>query len=261
MDSLSRISNALGVPLYADEYITNYAQDIVQLWEDLRLVVENAQMPTLCMGDFNAMLNETDRLNGSPVQEGEIKDFVDFLPDTHMTDLKKNGSDYTWTNGHTCCRIDRAIVNAEWMTHVNAGGYDTNPMDIRLFSLKPGIGCGDLKLIKCLQSCFQLFSQTSGLVANAGKSNVYFGGVKQALQDQIFQELHFTKGDIPFRYLGVPLSTKRLSVVQCKTLVDKMLGRLRSGLNFRNFCFTGLNPRLIDNLSDIISVLNSAMSS
>lgn len=59
-------------------------------------------MPTLCMGDFNAMLNETDRLNGSPLQEGEIKDFVDFLPDTHMIELKKNGSDYTWKNGqHT----------------------------------------------------------------------------------------------------------------------------------------------------------------
>ncbi|KAF3670379.1 putative protein DOWNSTREAM OF FLC-like [Capsicum annuum] len=115
-------------------------EDIVQLWEDLRLVVENAQMPTLCMGDFNAMLNETDRLNGSPVQEGEIKNFVDFLPDTHMTELKKNGSDYTWKNGHTCCRIDRAIVNAEWKRHMSMlevmiltpGISDYSPLSLEL---------------------------------------------------------------------------------------------------------------------------------
>ncbi|KAM3287234.1 hypothetical protein P3S67_020664 [Capsicum chacoense] len=71
------------------------------------------------MGDFNAMLNETDRLNGSPVQEGEIKDFVDFLVGAHMTELKTVGRDYTWTNGHTYSRIDHAVVNAEWIVHMS----------------------------------------------------------------------------------------------------------------------------------------------
>lgn len=94
-------------------YELHTIQDRVQLWADLRLMVANVQMPMLCMGDFNAMLNENDRLNGSPVQEGEIKDLIDFLADTHMTEMKTVGREYTWTNGQTCSRIDRALVNAE----------------------------------------------------------------------------------------------------------------------------------------------------
>ncbi|KAF3644932.1 hypothetical protein FXO38_19905 [Capsicum annuum] len=73
----------------------------------------------LCMGDFNAMLNGNDKLNGSPVQEGEIKDFVEFLADTHMIELKVVDREYTWTKGHTCSRIDQAPVNVEWMVHMS----------------------------------------------------------------------------------------------------------------------------------------------
>ncbi|PHU09524.1 hypothetical protein BC332_21384 [Capsicum chinense] len=73
----------------------------------------------LCMGDFNAMLNGNDKLNGSPVQEGEIKDFVEFLADTHMIELKVVDREYTWTKSHTCSRIDQAPVNVEWMVHMS----------------------------------------------------------------------------------------------------------------------------------------------
>lgn len=42
------------------------------------------------------------------------------------------------------------------------------------------------------------------------------------------EELGFIKGELPFRYLGVPLSSKRLSVTQCEPLIDKMLNRITS---------------------------------
>ncbi|CAN4117930.1 unnamed protein product [Withania somnifera] len=87
---------------------------------------------------------------------------------------------------------------------------------------------GELKSVRSLYACFLQFSKASGLVANVEKSSVYFGGVKQAAQEHILHELQFGKGDLPFRYLGVPLSTKRLSIVQCKPLIDKMLGRITS---------------------------------
>lgn len=73
-----------------------------------------------------------------------------------------------------------------------------------------------------------MFSEASGLGANVVKSSVYFGGVKQLDQDHILQDLQFFKGELPFRYLGVPLSTKRMIIVQCKPLIDKMLGRVTS---------------------------------
>uniref|UniRef100_A0A1S3X9K7 Reverse transcriptase zinc-binding domain-containing protein n=1 Tax=Nicotiana tabacum TaxID=4097 RepID=A0A1S3X9K7_TOBAC len=79
-----------------------------------------------------------------------------------------------------------------------------------------------------LVQCFQKFSQVSGLSANTEKSSAYFGGVPREIQQQILQANQFGKGDLPFRYLGIPLSTKRLSIIQCKPLIDKMLARIKS---------------------------------
>lgn len=71
-----------------------------------------------------------------------------------------------------------------------------------------------------------MFSKASGLVANVEKTSVYFGRVKQEHQEGILQELQYVKGDLPFRYHCVPLSTKRVSIVQCKPLQDRMHGQL-----------------------------------
>ncbi|XP_027769708.1 uncharacterized protein LOC114075550 [Solanum pennellii] len=87
---------------------------------------------------------------------------------------------------------------------------------------------GKVRFVRCLHDCFQMFSQASGLVANAGTSSIHFGGVKMTIQEHILQELKFVKGELPFRYLGVPSSTKRVSIVQCKPLIDKILGRITS---------------------------------
>nr|XP_009783789.1 PREDICTED: uncharacterized protein LOC104232310 [Nicotiana sylvestris]XP_016467865.1 PREDICTED: uncharacterized protein LOC107790453 [Nicotiana tabacum] len=68
------------------------------------------------MGDFNTVLHPKDRQFGAPVQEVEIRDFRDFLFDTGMTEVQYMGRNYTWTNNHVYSKIDRAIVNGEWMT-------------------------------------------------------------------------------------------------------------------------------------------------
>lgn len=52
----------------------------------------------------------------------------------------------------------------------------------------------DIKTVKCMYKCFIKFSTTSGLLANIDKSSVYFGGVKQQLQEEILEELKFVKG-------------------------------------------------------------------
>ncbi|PHT72947.1 hypothetical protein T459_23732 [Capsicum annuum] len=70
---------------------------------------------------------------------------------------------------------------------------------------------GDLKSVTCLHSCFGML-------------------------------FHASRGGLPFKYLGLPLRTKRLSVVQCKLLVEKMLSRItswtRKGI-YRRFMWTG----------------------
>lgn len=48
------------------------------------------------------------------------------------------------------------------------------------------------------------------------------------MQLNILQELGFSQGSMPFRYLGVPLSTKRVTILQCQPLIDKIMGRIQS---------------------------------
>nr|XP_016449081.1 PREDICTED: uncharacterized protein LOC107774127 [Nicotiana tabacum] len=73
-----------------------------------------------------------------------------------------------------------------------------------------------------------MFSAASGLIANPNKSCIYFGGVNNLLQQQIMDILGYTKGELPFVYLGIPLSTKRLSAIQCEPLIERMLRRIQS---------------------------------
>ncbi|WMV50192.1 hypothetical protein MTR67_043577 [Solanum verrucosum] len=75
---------------------------------------------------------------------------------------------------------------------------------------------------------FQEFSLASGLVANADKSSVYFGGVPTSIQNDILHDIRFSQGYLPFRYLGVPLSTKRVSILQYQPLIDKIMSRIQS---------------------------------
>ncbi|KAH0725555.1 hypothetical protein KY284_001420 [Solanum tuberosum] len=85
---------------------------------------------------------------------------------------------------------------------------------------------GDESSATLMYECFQQFSKVSGLIANQAKSSVYFGGVSVEMQKVILQNTGFVKGLLPFRDLGVPLSSKKLSVGQCQPLIVKILGRI-----------------------------------
>lgn len=75
---------------------------------------------------------------------------------------------------------------------------------------------------------FRKFSQASGLTINKKKSSVFFGGVTDEVQQEILRVLEFLKGELPVKYLGVLLSTKRLSISQCQPLWEKMVGKITS---------------------------------
>lgn len=36
----------------------------------------------------------------------------------------------------------------------------------------------------------------------------------------------FAEGNLPFRYLGIPMSNKRLSAQDCDSLIDKIMGKI-----------------------------------
>ncbi|XP_060200122.1 uncharacterized protein LOC132628354 [Lycium barbarum] len=116
------------------------------LWADLRNIAAQQQGPWLAMRDYNTILSEKDGELGNPVQEVEIRDFGDFLLDTGMTEMRTVGRSFTWTNGHTFSRIDRAIINADWAmrychleaTFMDHGFSDHSPLAIKLEEQRDG---------------------------------------------------------------------------------------------------------------------------
>ncbi|XP_016472728.1 uncharacterized protein LOC107794719 [Nicotiana tabacum] len=89
-------------------------------------------------------------------------------------------------------------------------------------------GMGEWKLVELILSGLKTFSQVSGLNTNAAKSNIYMENIEtQCLQD-ICELTGYQQGTLPFRYLGVLISSKKLSATNCEMLVDKLAIKVRT---------------------------------
>ncbi|XP_060170471.1 uncharacterized protein LOC132601403 [Lycium barbarum] len=58
----------------------------------------------------------------------------------------------------------------------------------------------------------KLFSNASGVQEKLDKISLYITGVFPQVKEDIFLALGYVEGSLPFKYLGVPLSPKKLSV-------------------------------------------------
>ncbi|XP_070050288.1 uncharacterized protein [Nicotiana tomentosiformis] len=105
------------------------------LWRDLDGINIVQQGLWLIMGDYNTIRPGEDRPIGNPVQELEIRNFNSFIDDTALVEMRTSGRNFTWTNGHTCSKIDRALVNVEWMLQMTC--LEVWVMDPRCFDHSP----------------------------------------------------------------------------------------------------------------------------
>ena len=64
--------------------------------------------------------------------------------------------------------------------------------------------------------------------ANSAKLAIYTAGIPTDIWEEIRTTSQFTYGSLPFKYLGVPLSSKRLSIVHFEQIPDKMTWRIRA---------------------------------
>ncbi|GJW64883.1 RNA-directed DNA polymerase, eukaryota, reverse transcriptase zinc-binding domain protein [Tanacetum coccineum] len=93
------------------------------------------------------------------------------------------------------------------------------------------------------------FSKCSGLIPNKQKSTILFGSMPLDDQQFFLDIVPFVKGNLPMRYLGVPLITKRLGIKDCKPLIDKIKVRVH---NWKNKCLSYAGRLLL-----IASILES----
>ena len=89
-----------------------------------------------------------------------------------------------------------------------------------------------------LRQVIEDFAKVSGLHINNNKSVIYIAGVSPYAEASILTSIGVLKGDLPFRYLGFPLSAKRLSIQDCLPIVDKITARIKHGAG-RNLSMAG----------------------
>ncbi|KAL0328093.1 UNVERIFIED_CONTAM: hypothetical protein Scaly_2241900 [Sesamum calycinum] len=96
----------------------------------------------------------------------------------------------------------------------------------------------DIPSIKVIKDTLSEFAELSGLKVNPTKSQIILSRAVQHERQQILDLLEFQEGCLPVRYLGVPLISSRLTIADCKPIIDKLESRI-AGWNHFNLTFAG----------------------
>jgi hypothetical protein len=95
-----------------------------------------------------------------------------------------------------------------------------------------------LNSIKVIKSALFEFENLYGLKANPSKSSFYYSGISDRVKHIILDDLMMKEGQLPMRYLGVPLISYRLSLVDYRALLSKISGCIDSWLS-KNLSYAG----------------------
>lgn len=79
---------------------------------------------------------------------------------------------------------------------------------------------GNLSLVWRIIEALSHFSKVIGLVANMDKSSIFMA------REQLLLKTGFTLGRLPISYLGLPLSPKEWSKMECHQLIEKITQRI-----------------------------------
>ncbi|KAL0442468.1 UNVERIFIED_CONTAM: putative mitochondrial protein [Sesamum latifolium] len=90
-----------------------------EFWNLLRRLHRQSVRPWLCAGDFNGILEQTEKMGGPMRAEWQIHNFRNCLLECDLHDLGFQGSAFTWCNNQqepytVRERLDRACANDAW---------------------------------------------------------------------------------------------------------------------------------------------------
>lgn len=87
---------------------------------------------------------------------------------------------------------------------------------------------GSLASVQAVLQVLREFELRSGLAVSVQKSSFFASGMTEAETDLIKFSTGMPMGTLPVRYLGVPLCTKKLSLLNCEGLLQQIKTRLSS---------------------------------
>ncbi|XP_015944358.1 uncharacterized protein LOC107469503 [Arachis duranensis] len=84
------------------------------VWEELSYIAGLCQVPCCFLGDFNEILQVEERKDATSLPRS-TEEFKVWVQDMHLVDLPLTDRKFTWFRGRSCSRIDRVLVNVEWL--------------------------------------------------------------------------------------------------------------------------------------------------
>lgn len=87
---------------------------------------------------------------------------------------------------------------------------------------------GKISSIHALMQLFNSYAQASGQMINPSKSIVFYGSISTFRINQIVDLIGFSKGSLPFNYLGVPIFKGKPKRCHLQPIADKIKSKLAS---------------------------------
>lgn len=87
---------------------------------------------------------------------------------------------------------------------------------------------GTKRSVEGILEVFKDFASVSGLKISLEKSTMYTAGLQESTKEDILTTFPFSSGQLPVRYLGLYLLTKRMTVNDYLLLVEKVRKRMSS---------------------------------
>lgn len=128
-------------------YGYNYAYRRLQLWEEItRILQANSQIPSIFLGDFNAIITHSERRGGTTSWPVYMNDLNNCMEQNRIEDLRATGLFFTWQNNNEAYfiqrKIDIVMSNDKWLnifanssaTFLTHSTSDHTPMVVELNS-------------------------------------------------------------------------------------------------------------------------------
>lgn len=97
-------------------FLSFMVADRMLVWDQVRTIASLMNESWLCIGDFNDLLSQGDKLGGNPHVIRRVLNFQLFVSDRELVELVAKGAQFTWCNqrvgeAHIKERFDRALGN------------------------------------------------------------------------------------------------------------------------------------------------------
>lgn len=151
-------------------------------------------------------------------------------------------------------KIDQAAVEKRFKFHPRCKSISLTHL---CFADDPMVFVeGSHESIQGTLSVFDSFAEWSGLNISIDKSTIYLAGVAEIEEKRILSNFPFAKGELPVRYLGLPLMTKAMRKQDFFPLVERI--RCRIGTWTSRFLSYGGQLQHIQ--SELMSIINFSSS-